>query len=400
MNQHLQKLVSIAQQPERIILGLMSGTSLDGLDLALCRIKGHGLATEVELLHFATHPYSDALRVKILEIFAREAVKLSQVCMLNARLAAVHARMILNALAQWQVKPEEIDCIASHGQTIYHAPKRLHLKPHYANSTLQIGDGDHIAHKTGIITLSDFRQKHVAAGGEGAPVVVYGDYFLFSEKGENRILLNIGGIGNFTFLPASQDPVDVFATDTGPGNTLIDLAVRTYLPPMLFDDEGAIAQEGEVNTKLLQTLKNHPFFLQSFPKTTGPELFNLSFFQEAQRNSDTLSLNTRDLIATLTRFTAETIAESISSVLDPHQSYHIYMSGGGTNNTTLVSWIRDLLPKCIFHNFRELGIPPDAKEAVLFALLANETLIGEPIGLGKGELAVPKVRMGKISLPD
>jgi anhydro-N-acetylmuramic acid kinase len=399
MNNHLQKLSQIAQKDERIILGLMSGTSLDGLDLALCKFRGQGLQTEMELLHFTTYPYSDSFRLKLQEVFAKDAVKLSKVCMLNARLATVHAKMIMTTLHQWKVEPEEVDCIASHGQTIYHAPKRLHMKPHFANSTLQIGDGDHIAFNTGIITLSDFRQKHIAANGEGAPLAVYGDYLLFSNPTENRILLNIGGVANYTFLPASLDAEDVFATDSGPGNLLIDTAVKTYLPPMLFDDEGSIAAEGEINQELLHTLKNHPFFIQSIPKTTGAELFNLHFFQEAQKNSNTLMLNTRDLIATLTRFTSETIAESIRANIPKNSPCDVYLSGGGAKNTTMMNWLQDLLPEYSFHGFRQLGISPDAKEAVLFALLANETLVGNGIHLGKAETLLPSVTMGKISLP-
>lgn len=395
----LQKLTQLIQKDEHLILGLMSGTSLDGLDIALCRIKGREKNTQVTLEHFTTYPYTEALQRKIREVFAQEVVKLSSVCMLNSRIASLHARMVLETLKTWHIQPEDVDCIASHGQTIYHAPKRLHMKPHYDNSTLQIGDGDHLAHRTGIITISDFRQKHVAAGGEGAPLVVYGDYILFSESTENRILLNIGGIANFTYLPASENPQDVRATDTGPGNTLIDTAVRTYLPPMLFDDEGAVAKAGKVDTELLKTLKLHPFFLQSFPKTTGQELFNMKFFQDAQRNSNTLDLHTADLVATLTRFTAETIAESIKEYAPNWQNCTVYLSGGGSKNLTLVEHLNELLAPCKFGELRGLGFPPHAKEASLFALLAHQTLTGTVLKLGEADY-IPAVSLGKISLPD
>lgn len=396
----LQKLTQLTQQDEHLILGLMSGTSLDGLDIALCRIKGRGKETQVILEHFATYPYTDSLQRKIREVFAQDVVKLANVCMLNTRIASLHARMALEMLEKWSVKPEDIDCIASHGQTIYHAPKRLHMKPHYTNSTLQIGDGDHLAHRTGIITISDFRQKHIAAGGEGAPLVVYGDYILFSSNTENRILLNIGGIANFTYLPASEDTTQVRATDTGPGNTLIDTAVRTYLPPMLYDDEGGVASAGTVNEELLKTLKTHPFFLQSFPKTTGQELFNMKFFQDAQRNSNTLDLHTADLVATLTRFTAETIVEAIQEYVPNWQDCTIYLSGGGAKNLTLESHIKELLAPCKFNELRTLGFPPHAKEATLFALLAHQTLTGTVLHLGNNPEHIPAVSLGKISLPD
>lgn len=180
----------------------MSGTSLDGLDIALCQIEGAGMQTEVKLLHFKTVSYAPSFIELIREIFSKHAVDLEQVCLLNPWVGEQHASMILQALQEWGIKPAEVDLIASHGQTIYHAPKILHGKLNYGNATLQIGDGDHIAVKTGIITLSDFRQKHIAAGGEGAPLAVYGDYFIFSKAGEDRMMLNIGGIANFTFYRA------------------------------------------------------------------------------------------------------------------------------------------------------------------------------------------------------
>ncbi|MDQ7948255.1 MAG: anhydro-N-acetylmuramic acid kinase [Pedobacter sp.] len=173
MNANIAKLYQIANQKERMIIGLMSGTSMDGLDVALCRISGSGLATELELLNFATMPYTDEFRKSVKAIFSKRDADLEQVCLMNEVIAITHATLILRALEQWNRKPEHVDAIASHGQSIFHAPKSLHQLPNLPNGTLQIGDGDHIAVKTGIITLSDFRQKHIAAGGEGAPLAVY-----------------------------------------------------------------------------------------------------------------------------------------------------------------------------------------------------------------------------------
>ncbi|TAE74693.1 MAG: anhydro-N-acetylmuramic acid kinase [Bacteroidetes bacterium] len=399
MNQNIKKLTQISQKNEKIILGLMSGTSLDGLDLALCKVKGFGLDTKVEVLKFTTYPYSESLQHKIREVFAKDAVKLQQVCLLHSRIGNVHARMILSTLQTWGVSPQDIDIMASHGQTIYHAPKRLHLKPHFTNSTLQLGDADHLAHKTGIITISDFRQKHIAAGGEGAPLAVYGDYLLFSSHDENRVLLNVGGIANFTYLPAGFLASEVFSTDTGAGNTLIDTIMRQFMPPKQFDEGGKIAGENKVNQALLQTLKNHPFFLQSAPKTTGQELFNLNFVQSAQASSDTLDLSVGDVIATLTRFSAETIAETIANVMPVGTHCNVYVSGGGAKNLTLMNWLKDLMPHYHLHQFDELGYSADAKEAILFAVLANETLSNEPLNLGRGDLKIPAVSFGKISFP-
>jgi anhydro-N-acetylmuramic acid kinase len=177
--------------------------------------------------------------------------------------AQQHASIILQCLRNWNVSHDEVDIIASHGQTIFHAPKSLHGYDKFGNATLQIGDGDHMACHTGIITISDFRQKHIAAGGEGAPLAAYGDFLIFSKKEENRIMLNIGGIANFTFLPGNLHADEVFCTDTGPGNTLMDAFVQSKYPGKYFDENAAIASGGRVNENLLASLKDHPFFEQT-----------------------------------------------------------------------------------------------------------------------------------------
>jgi anhydro-N-acetylmuramic acid kinase len=400
MNKNLHRLSAISQKPVRHIIGLMSGTSLDGLDVALCAISGSGSETQVKVEQFATVDYTDDIKVEIREVFARSMIDFQTLALLNGWIGTLHADMILSCLKKWQVPVETVDLVASHGQTVMHAPKRLHGRAKFANATLQIGDGDHIAVKTGIITLSDFRQKHIAAGGEGAPLAVYGDYYIFSSQSENRIMLNMGGIANFTFLPENQDPNGVFVTDTGTGNTLIDAMVRQYFPEQAYDKDAAIARSGSVNNELLAALKSHPFFAQPFPKTTGPELFNADYVRSAQNASNTLHLNPADVITTLTRFSADTIADAIIACGEQSgiaiQDLHIYMSGGGMHNPLLTGWIKDHLP-CPFLPTDALGISGDAKEAVLFAVLANETICGNP-NFG-GSKNVPSVSMGKISFP-
>ncbi|GAA4463717.1 anhydro-N-acetylmuramic acid kinase AnmK [Nibrella saemangeumensis] len=375
----------------------MSGTSLDGLDVALCRIAGSGSTTSVTLTHFATIPYGDDIKAEIRKVFAKKEIDFQHLCLLNPWIGQLHGRMILDCLSQWGVSPDEVDLVASHGQTVFHAPKILHKLEKFPNATLQIGDGDHIAATTGIITLSDFRQKHTAHGGEGAPLAVYGDYFVFSKKGENRILLNMGGIANFTYLPADLDADKVFTTDTGPGNTLIDTFTRrSFGKP--YDVDGEIAASGKVNTDLLAALKKDPFFTSPFPKTTGPELFSLDYVRLAQQRSQTTSLSPEDLVATLTRFSAETIGEAIQRVLDSNEQYQVYMSGGGMHNPVLTDAIQKLLPDCQFSRTDDLGISGDAKEAVLFAVLANEAVAGGNTSFGDRQ-GVPTVTMGKLSFP-
>jgi len=399
MNHHIQQLYDIASKPERRIIGLMSGTSLDGLDVALCRISGSGPETQVVVEQFDTVPYSDDLKDRIRDVFAKRQVDFEHLCLLNPYIGRLHGQMVNDCLHRWRIDSKTVDLVASHGQTVFHAPKTQHGKPDYPNATLQIGDGDHVAAETGIITLSDFRQKHVAHGGEGAPLAVYGDYFVFSKVGENRILLNMGGIANFTYLPADADAGAVFTTDTGPGNTLMDAYARKLLDQP-FDTDGQLASQGTANPDLLAALKQNPFFEASFPKTTGPEVFNVPYVEQAQQASQTTALSPADLMATLARFSAETIAEAIQRVLKPKEGYAVYMSGGGAHNPILTGHLRDLLPKtCTFGQTDELGIAGDAKEAVLFAILANEAVAGGSTSFGNRQ-GVPSVAMGKVSFPN
>jgi len=390
LNQNLQKLFSVAQKPEKLGIGLMSGTSLDGLDIALCKFKGNGLNTQFELLHFITIPYKQHFKNEVHEVFSRRLVDLEKITLLNAYIGAFHGELVLEALAKWNVKPAEVDFIASHGQTIYHAPKRLHKQKEYPNATLQIGDGDHLAVKTGILTISDFRQKHIAGGGEGAPLALYGDVLLGSNKGEDRVLLNIGGIANLTYLPADGDTHKVICTDIGPGNTMLDAACREYFNQP-YDKDSFIALSGLVNDDLLAALLDHPFFKEQAPKTTGPELFNLGYLEDAQQVSNTKDINKNDVVATLSAFTATSIASFITKYL-PADS-HIFLSGGGAHNYFVTTYLKQLLPKATLGNTSSLGIDPDAKEAILFALLGNEALSGEPVQIGDN----PGVLMGKIS---
>ena len=398
MHQNIQNLVKVASKPERMVIGLMSGTSMDGLDIALCLIKGAGRDTKFELKAFTTIDYTNDFKEKILSIFSKEMVALETLCLLNAWVGKQHGKMVLDALASWKIALERVDMIASHGQTIYHAPKSLHPNSEYDPATLQIGDGDHIAVTTGILTLSDFRQKHLAAGGEGAPLAVYGDYLLCSHPTENRLLLNMGGIANFTYLAAGCSLDQVFSTDTGTGNTLMDAYTRTFFAPKAYDQDGAIAAAGKINAALLSELKAHSFFSLDLPKTIGPELFNLEFLAKAQKASHTVDLSKEDVMATLNRFSAETIADCIQSSIPAGTKFNMYSSGGGMHNPVLMEHLTSLLPNATLYSSDVIGINPDAKEAILFALLANEAVAGTPLFAGGHATKIP-ITMGKISFP-
>lgn len=401
MHQHIEKLYQSAKSPSRLIIGLMSGTSLDGLDVALCKVSGHGMSTKIELLHFATVDYDDDYKGRVKKVFAQQQCDLEELTLLHPWIGTLHGNMVKQCLERWQVNADDIDAIASHGQTVYHCPSHQHSRQGYGNGTLQIGDSDHLAVTAGITTIGDFRQKHIAAGGEGAPLAVYGDYLYFTDTSENRILLNMGGIANITYLPQSADPEAVFSSDLGPGNTMIDAYVQTHFAPLQYDADAALAKQGTVNQALLEALCDHSFFAAPLPKTTGPEVFNLEYLTKAQTSSNTLTLSHHDVLATLTYFSAVTIAQAINRCADELDGVTLYASGGGVHNPLLMSHIKSLCPKVdAIANTDALGINPDAKEAVLFAILANECLAGASERFGNARQGIPNVTMGKISFSD
>ena len=398
MNKQIEKLYKISTKSNRLIIGLMSGTSLDGLDIALCNIKNSGIDTELDLLQFETFDYKDEFREYIRRIFAKRQIDQQDLSGINAYIGHIHADLINQALLKWNISAEDIDLIASHGQTVYHAPQILTKDFTLPNSTLQIGDGDHIAVKTGIITISDFRQKHIAAGGEGAPLAAYGDYLLFTDNTEHRILLNIGGISNFTFLPNSNSALQAFATDLGPGNTIMNQYVKKYFD-LEMDKNAHLASKGTINKALLAGLLEEDFLGLDFPKTTGPELFNLAYLKEKQKQSNTISLSQEDVMATLNAFSAQSIIDGIIKVTANLHNVAVYVSGGGLHNPLLMHNIKNGLPNYKVTSIDDIAMNPDAKEACLFAVLANETIAGSSDNVNNIKDS-PAICMGKISLPN
>lgn len=396
MNTNIQNLHNVASKPVRRIIGLMSGTSFDGLDIAVCEFQGSGLGTNVKVVNFITRDYKPDFKEDLKSIFAKKFADLEKITLLNAVIGSYYAELILECLDEWNIAPDEIDLIASHGQTIYHAPSHQHKIAGYPNATLQIGDADHLAMKTGITTLSDFRQKHIAAGGEGAPLAVYGDYLIFSSATENRIMLNIGGIANFTFLPSGHS-TGFFSSDVGPGNTLMDQYIQLKYPGRYYDKNAEIASSGKANDALLKALLDHPFYKAGFPKTTGPELFSLDYLNNAMERAGSYDLSNEDVMATLAVFSAKGIIMAIEESVKGRGEFEIYLSGGGMYNPLLVKYVEEYFGRKLKIT-SDLGINPDAKEAVLFALLANEAVAGgnTPFGDRPG---VPTVSMGKISFP-
>lgn len=398
MNKNISSITAIAQKEERMIIGLMSGTSLDGLDVALCRIKGAGTGSSLQLTQFETVPFNSDFKEEVKTVFSKEMVNLQKLCLLNEWIAKEHAAIINNCLAKWKIPASEVDLLASHGQTIYHAPLSLHGHTKYGNGTLQIGDGDHLAVLTGIITLSDFRQKHIAAGGEGAPLAAYGDYLLFREADTDVILLNIGGIANITYLPGNSILAGMFSSDTGPGNTMMDAWMQQHFDGQYFDEDAKLALAGNISEPLLKQLMQDDFLNSPLPKTTGPELYNLKYLAKAQAVSGTNDLSVTDVMATLNLFSAQTIADAIQPLIQS-MPCKIYVSGGGMHNPMLLNYLETTLKGAAIKSTSEKNINPDAKEAILFAILANECVAGNSGDFVSGINNFPATSMGKISFP-
>jgi anhydro-N-acetylmuramic acid kinase len=400
MLEQINKLHHLAHKEVKQIIGLMSGTSFDGLDIAHCSIEGNGRATKVRLNHFVTIPYPEDFKSELKKIFSVKHGEIELLTLLHSKIGKMHGELVNQALNTWKISKDEVDCIASHGQTIYHAPAHLHQRPNYGNSTLQIGDGDHLAVETKLLVISDFRMKHIAAGGEGAPLAIYGDYMLFSDKIENKVMLNIGGISNFSWIPNDDIKEDCpcFSTDIGPGNTMMDAYVQKHFSGLSCDVDALLAKKGVVNQPLLNALSSHAFFNKEVPKTIGPELFNLKYLENAQLTFKE-SLSHEDILSTLNFFTSSMIVEAIKKFIPQNYPFKVYASGGGIHNPLLMDNIAKGLGGISIQETSMLGIDGDAKEAILFAILANECLSGESLGLSNQNLGMPDVTMGKICFP-
>ncbi|MDH4120410.1 MAG: anhydro-N-acetylmuramic acid kinase [Deltaproteobacteria bacterium] len=410
-------LSRMAAKPARLVLGLMSGTSLDGLDLALCRVRGAGEHTRLEVVNHATRPYTPAERAHLAQVVFQPTAPLEAVCQLNGWLARLHGRLVLEQLEAWGQDPRGVDLLASHGQTVFHRPGQTPEPP----TTLQLGDGDLLAGLTGMLTVSDLRQKDIAAGGEGAPLAPFMDGLLFRHPGRGRLLLNLGGMANFTWLPPGPPGRGGWlSADTGPANTWLDRAVRRYAPhlPGGFDQDGRLALAGRVQPGLLAALKEHPYFERPAPKSTGPEAFGARPLAEAlnrvgvaglagaDRAGDGLAgagtaedlpplagLSPEDLLATLAQLTVDTASACIlREVGEALAGGELYLTGGGAHHPLLAQGLARSLPMLTPASFQDLGVPPDAKEAVLMAVLAHESLFGlgffpagqtQPWGFGK-----------------
>ena len=377
-----------------LAVGLMSGTSLDGIDAVLCDICGSGNTTRIKQLEFTTLPLSSEIKEKIKRCCNNQAT-VAQVCSLNFELGELFAKAVQSVCKQYGVKTTQLGFIASHGQTIYHIPRKT---SDYAASTLQIGESAVIAQRCGCPCIANFRVKDIAAGGEGAPLVPFSEYILYSKKDEAVSLQNIGGIGNVTVLPANGSIDDVFAFDTGPGNMVIDEAMQCLFN-LAYDDNGTIASKGKLIEPLMEQLKKDPYLSLVPPKTTGREVYGSNYTHQLLNQYNTC--NPEDIIATLTWFTAYSIAENYRRfILDKHDVKKVILGGGGAHNASLRHFLANELPGIEVLTQEDLGYSSDAKEAIAFVILGNETMHHQFSNVPKATGAKQKVILGNVTYPN
>jgi anhydro-N-acetylmuramic acid kinase len=370
----------------------MSGTSVDGIDAALVSIPA-GEPRGVKLLAFETVPYPPELRAEILALCHREAAGVDRVCLLNVAIGECFAAAALAVMAAGGVAAEDVGFIASHGQTVWHQPEALVCGGVMARGTLQLGAPAVIAERTGATVVADFRPRDMAAGGQGAPLVPYVDFLLFADPDRTRAVQNLGGIGNVTYLPAGGTAESVLAFDTGPGNMTLDAAARRVTEGrQAADTDGRLARAGQVLPELLTELMADAYLAQPPPKSTGRERYGDPFVAALWERG----FRGPDLVATLTAFTADTVALGYRLWL-PATVDEVILAGGGAHNPALVEHLSKALAPARLRRHAELGIPDDAKEALAFALLGYETLRGRPANLPSATGASRPVVLGSIT---
>ncbi len=371
----MHPLLKIVRKQEKLVVGLMSGTSMDGIDTALVRIKNRGEKTSWELIDFDMYPYPAALKQELLNLATAETWNADRFCRLNVIVAEMFARAIQLICEKAGIKISEIDLIGSHGQTVRHLPAPEKYDEFEIRATMQIGEPSVISKRCGVVTVGDFRPADMALGGEGAPLVPYCDYILLRSKKLNRATLNIGGISNITVLPKKCSPNEVMAFDTGPGNLVIDSLMRTFYSQD-YDADGKIASGGKIYPEILKSLIRHPFFAKHPPKSTGREQFGQAF-QDQLLSTFLPNIPPADIIATTTEFIAFSIFHACQSFIQRQVKLdELIVSGGGAHNLTLINALKKYFYPTVIKTSTEFGISIDAKEAICFAILANETIHG------------------------
>ncbi len=398
-----------------LVLGLMSGTSADGIDVALARISGAPPHLNAKLLGHTSFQFPPALRKEILRVAEQQPISAGELSQLNFRLGEIFADAALAACRRFRVSSKRVALIGSHGQTIFHQGQPADYFGRPTASTLQIGEGSVIAARTGITTVSDFRPADMALGGQGAPLVPYIDYLLYRHPKLGRVSLNLGGIANITVIPANAAPGKIFAFDTGPANLLIDALVQHFTHGRLrFDKDAHLAQSGRSIPALLNEMMKDPYLKLAPPKSTGREYYGRTYLKKLLSLGRRHRAKPADLIRAATIFTALSIVDAVHRfVLRKHKIHQLIVSGGGAHNPLILAQLSAALGAQAHKGLvgarfsasqsievlpsSQLGIPEDAKEAFAFALLAYETFHQRPANLPSATGARGPAILGKIS---
>lgn len=393
MNKKLRKLLS---KKSRSVIGLLSGTSVDAIDAVLLKVTGSGLNTKIKVIDFSTLVIPHDIRRAIFKNSDNSTARIEDICRLNVIIGALFSDVVLKLLKKCRLTSDKVDLIGSHGQTIHHLPMPDEYSGYRVKSTLQIGDPAIIANLTGITTIGDFRIADCAFGGDGAPLVPLLDYILFTHKTKNRALLNIGGISNITVLKKNGKKGDVTAFDTGPGNMIID-GMMYHLFRKEYDKGGRIATKGTLNAKLFNYLLSDETYSRKPPKSTGREHYGKEFQKKLLKF--TKGMNKNDVIRTVTEFTAYTIWYNYANFIFPHTRIsELLISGGGAENPVLLKSLRGYFKGVRVSKINQFGVNSRNKESVLFAILANECISGNPANMNSVTGSTRDAILGKICL--
>jgi len=379
-----------------LVAGLISGTSVDGIDVALVEIEERGEGLRVAPKAFYTAPYPRGVRSAILRVSNAEA-HTARISQLNFLIGGLFADAVAETCRRSGMDPRSVELIGSHGQTIYHQPEPETLCGRAVRSTLQIGEAAVIAERTGAPVVADFRPADMAAGGQGAPLVPYVDYLLYRDPERGRVALNIGGIANVTAIPPAAAPEQVLAFDTGPGNMVIDALVSLISRGTLkYDRDGRMAAAGRVDEELLKELLSEPYFSRRPPKSTGRELFGAEYVADLLERGG----EPGDLVSTATELTAAAVAAALDQFVKPAMPVdELIVSGGGGRNPEILRRLAQRLPGVQLRRSDDYGIESDAKEAIAFAVLAYETYHRRPANLPSATGARMPCVLGKLAFP-
>ena len=375
----------------KLACGIMSGTSLDGIDVAIASISGTGLTTKIDLIAAKTYPYPKDILEKVKRAIDND-LKVRDVASLHFELGRLYAECVIKLCDTLKIKSSSLSFIASHGQTVYHQGATLDGNP---PTTLQLGSGSVIAGITQTTAVTDFRVADMIAGGQGAPLVPFVDYILLSHPQKTRVIQNIGGISNITILPKSRLEKDVYAFDTGPGNMMINYAMEVFYQK-LYDDQGEIARKGQLIKPLYDDILAHPFLNVKPPKSCGREEFGAFYTHMLIEKYN--KATKEDIVHTLTMATKQTMVDAIKKfVSNLHQVDELIISGGGVHNTFMMEQIQKDLPNIKVLTTDDLGLSSDFKEALAFIVLANQTLYEEHGNLPSATGAKTSVVLGQVS---